>query len=48
MYEECKVPRNADCDKNVTANNESIGTTRTLILPYKGKQGQEIIKSPKN
>ena len=42
MNEECKVPRNADYDNNVTPNNKSISTTYRLILPYKGEQGQEI------
>ena len=48
VNEECKAPRNADYDNNVTANNESISTTHRLILPYKGEQGQNIIKSLKN
>ena len=48
MNEECKAPRNADYDNNVTANNESISTTHRLILPYKGEQGQKIIKSLNN
>ena len=48
MNEECKVPRNADYDNNVTANNESISKTHRLILPYKGEQGQKIIKSVNN
>ena len=48
MNEECKAPRNADYDNNVTANNESISTTHGLILPYKGEQGQKIIKSFNN
>ena len=38
----------ADCDNNVTANNESISTTHRLILPYKVEQGQKIIKSLNN
>ena len=45
VHEECKVPRNADYGSNVTANNESISTFCRLILPYKGEQGQKIIKS---
>ena len=45
VSEECKAPRNADYDNNVTAHNESISTTHSLILPYKGDQGQKIIKS---
>ena len=48
LNEECKVPKNADYDKNITANNESISTTNRLILPYKGEQGQKIIKSLDN
>ena len=48
VNEECKAPRNADYDNNVTANNESISTTHRLILPYKGEQGQKIIKSLNN
>ena len=48
MNEEYKAPRNADYDNNVTANNESISTTHRLILPYKGEQGQKIIKSISN
>ena len=48
MNEKCKAPRNADYDNNVTANNESISTTHRLILPYKGEQGQKIIKSFSN
>ena len=48
MNKECKVPRNADYNNNVTANNESISTTHRLILPYKGEQGQKIIKSVNN
>ena len=48
LNEECKVPKNADYDKNITANNESISTTNRLILPYKGEQGQKIIKSLNN
>ena len=45
MNEECKAPRNADYGNNVTENNESIRTTHRLILPYKGEQGQKIMKS---
>ena len=48
VNEECKAPRNADYGNNVTANNESISTTHRLILPYKGEQGQKIIKSLNN
>ena len=48
MNEERKRPRNADYDNNVTINNESISTTHRLILPYKGEQGQKIIKSVNN
>ena len=48
MNKECKAPRNADYDNNVTANNESISTTHGLILPYKGEQRQKIIKSLNN
>ena len=44
MKEECKVPKNPDYDSNVAANNESICTAHRLILPYKGKQEQKIIK----
>ena len=33
VNEECKAPRNADYDNNVTANNERISTTHRLILP---------------
>ena len=43
LNEECKLPRNADYDSNVTTNNESISTTHRLILPYKSEQRQEII-----
>ena len=46
--EECRVPRNGDYDNNVTANNEYIITTHRLVLPYKGEQGQKIIKSVNN
>ena len=46
--EECKVPRNADYDNNVTVNNESISTTHGLIAPYKGEQEQKIIKLVNN
>ena len=45
MNEECKAPRNADYDNNVTANSGSISITHRLILPYKVGQGQKIIKS---
>ena len=45
VNEEYKVPRNADYDNNVTANNENISTTHRLFIPYKGKQIQKIIKS---
>ena len=48
VNEECKVPRNADYDSNVTANNERVSTTHRLIFPYKGEQGQKIIKSVSN
>ena len=48
VNEECKAPRNPDYDNNVTANNEIIITTHRLILPYKGEQGQNIIKSLNN
>ena len=48
MNEERKAPRNPDYDNNVTANNEIISTTHRLILPYKGEQGQNIIKSLNN
>ena len=48
MNQECKFPRNADYDNNVAANNGSISTTHRLILPYKGEQEQEIIKSLNN
>ena len=48
MNEERKRPRNADYDNNDTTNNESISTTHRLILPYKGEQGQKIIKSVNN
>ena len=48
VNEECKVPRNADYDSNVIANNESINITHRLILPYKSEQGQKIIKSVNN
>ena len=49
VNEECKVPRNADYDNNVTANNESISATpHRLILPHTGEQGQKIIKSLNN
>ena len=48
VHEECKVSRTADYDNNVTGNNESISTTYRLILPYKGEQGQKIIKSINN
>ena len=48
MNEECKAPRNADYDNNVTANNESISTAHRLILPYKGEQRQNIIQSLNN
>ena len=48
VNEECKVPRNADYDNNVTANNESISTAHRLILPYKGEQRQNIIQSLNN
>ena len=48
VNEECKVPRNAHYNNNVTANNENISTTRKLVLPYKGEQGQKIIKSVNN
>ena len=48
VNEECKAPRNPDYDNNVTVNNEIIITTHRLILPYKGEQGQNIIKSLNN
>ena len=48
VNEECKVPRNVDYDKNVTANNENISTTHKLVLPYKGERGQKIINSVNN
>ena len=48
MGEECKVPRHAGYDKNVTSNNESMNTTHILILPYKGEQVQKIIRSLNN
>ena len=48
MNEECKVSKNADHDKNVTANNESICTAHRLILPYKDEQEQKIIKTVNN
>ena len=48
MNKECKIPKNTDYGNNVTANNESISTTHRLILPYKGEQGQKIIKSLNN
>ena len=44
MNEACKAPRNAYYDDNVTANNESISTTHSLILLYKDEEGQKIIK----
>ena len=37
--DECKLPRNADYDNNVTTNNESINTTHRSILPCNGEQG---------
>ena len=46
--EECKAPINSYYENNVTTNNESISTTHRLILPYKGEQGQKIIKSLNN
>ena len=48
VNEECKAPRNAGYDKNVTANNENISTTHRLIIPYKGELGQKIINSLNN
>ena len=48
MNGECKVPRNLDYNNNVTANKEIIITTRRLVRPYKGEQGQKIIKSVNN
>ena len=48
MNEACKVPRNAYYDDNVTVSNESISTTHSLILLYKGEEGQKIIKSLNN
>ena len=48
VNEECKVPRNADCDNNVTANNGNINTTHRVVLPYKGEREQKIIKSLNN
>ena len=48
MNEEYKLPRDADYGSNVAANNGSISTINWLILPYKGEQGQKIIKSVKN
>ena len=48
MNEECKVSKNVDHDKNVTANNESIYTAHRLILPYTDEQEQKIIKTVNN
>ena len=48
VKKECKVPRNADYENNITAKNESISTNHRLILPYKGEQEQKIIKSVNN
>ena len=33
VNEECKVPRNADYDNNVTVNNGNISTTHRVVLP---------------
>ena len=48
VNEECKAPRNAGYDNNDTANDENMSTNHKLILPYKGEQGQKIIKSLNN
>ena len=48
MNEECKIPRKADYDSNVTVNSESVSTTYRLVLPYKDEQGQKIIQSVNN
>ena len=48
VNEECKVPRNADYDNNVAANNVNISTTNRLVLPYKGEQRQKVTKSVNN
>ena len=48
VNEEFKVPTNADYSNNVITNNESISTTHRFILPYKGEQGQKIIKALNN
>ena len=46
--EECRLSRNADYGNNITTNNINISTTNILILPYKRKKGQKIIKSVNN
>ena len=40
---ECKPPRNADYDNNVTTNNASISITHRLIPPYKDEQGHKLL-----
>ena len=48
VNKEWRLPRNADYDNNVTTNIASITTTHRLIIFYKGKQWQKIIKSVNN
>ena len=48
MNEKCNIPRNADYDNNVAANNESVSATHRLVLPFNGEQGQKIIQSVNN
>ena len=48
MNKECRLSRNKDYDKNVTANDASISTTHRLILLYKSEQRQKIINSVNN
>ena len=46
--EECRFPRNAVYENNVTINNASINATQRLTLPDKCEQRQKIIKSVNN
>ena len=41
---ECRFPRNAVYEKNVTINNASIITTQRLTLPDKCEQRQKILQ----
>lgn len=45
MSEEYELSRNANY---VTTNNASINTNHRLILPYKGEEGQKIVKPVNN